>query len=680
MRSLSATLKSAQKGPTRRPHLQVIASDRHTGVNRARFIQWYAGIETDLGHASVCAADDSLTRARFTSGSGISRSRVTSPAAGSDYSQWTSWSLGIAPKANLIALCRAGSTLWAFIVNAANDLQVYAFTSTDNGATWSAIALAFTNDRAVVAIAAAGKANGDVVVSLIPGPVGVGVKAWRWNGATWTGYNGPASAQGFNGIAVTYNSDWNVIATDEAVADLVPAHELRSYIFGDGFSQALNTWSGPTIIHTAISTSSIALTAPYVLSCDVHRLTFRQQYTGAQAYDRIMRSNQPDTAAFVDDLWREPIPFNHATPFGLAIALNATTIFLTSANRVYAVPLAPASLAISADVMSADLPDEHLGTKLGELILNNASGAYTSIGAGDPAARVALTKGCQIAIAPGLYGAAGAENSAGPAYFALRFEHTYERSIAAVRIVLGTPWLHLARHRFPRAVTFAAGAKNCFQQLGFIAARAGYAISTSGASAQMSNLYPPLALPPGLSARDALRRVLDRLPDRAYVVDTLLFFNQPLAADAADATYGRPLAALDQLIAEARYDDGLKDANHAQVIATIDGAIVAEDIDFADLDLLYSAPVQDADPYLSTGAQAVDRATTLQRRQTIDHTTTGRILAPVHCGLELHDIVAITHNQHGLSAAKRRVNGLRLLYNRAGKKARFDHEIALGAP
>jgi hypothetical protein len=44
-------------------------------------------------------------------------------------------------------------------------------------------------------------------------------------------------------------------------------------------------------------------------------------------------------------------------------------------------------------------------------------------------------------------------------------------------------------------------------------------------------------------------------------------------------------------------------------------------------------------------------------------------------------VIAVTDTRHGLSAAKRRVLSLRTLYRRGpGGKARYDHQIELGAP
>jgi len=672
VRSISGTLATAQKAAVRRPYMLVSVSDRHAGIRRLRWTQWYAGAEDDKGHAAVVAADGSLIRTRF-SGTTLYRSRVTTPVIGSDYSSWTTWTPPITPKANLIAFAKAGSTLRAFIVDDAIPSRVHSSISTDNGATWSGFVLSFitTGGPAVIALAAAGKSDGNFVVVTVD--AGNDLQAHRWDGATWTTYTGPTTPT-FNGVAVFHSGDWNIIATDEDTTAAVPVQELRQYLFGDGFSQAPNTWSSGVVIQSAVTAAGLLFRSPYAAKPDVARATFRQQFTGSVAYDRTHHTYQPATAAFADALWREPVPLNIAAPFGVAISYDATQVFLTTARYVHQASMSDGATDISDRVVSADLHETGGAPALSEIVLDNADGAYTVPGSG---AAIALTKGAEVRISPGY----DAEASAGPAYYVEAITHVYEGGRALVKITLAPVWAALARHRFPRAVEFAAAAKNVFGQLQHLLARVGYELSSSGASAASANLYPPLALPPGTSALTAVRRVLDRVPDRLFARGEFLFLNEPLAADTADATYGRPLTTQDQEIAAAEYVDALKDANHAQVFAAADGTIVAEDVDYTETALLYSAPRQRADPYLTAGADATARAAAEQRRQTIETTRGDTITAPVHCGLEVNDVIAITDARHGLTSAKRRVLALRTLYRRGpGGKARYDHQIELGAP
>src|SRR3972149_3921589 len=74
-----------------------------------------------------------------------------------------------------------------------------------------------------------------------------------------------------------------------------------------------------------------------------------------------------------------------------------------------------------------------------------------------------------------------------PAYYVKSFRHVYEGGRALLKVTLGPAWANLARHRFPRAVEFAAAAKNIFGQLQHIAAPVGYELSSSGASSASAN-------------------------------------------------------------------------------------------------------------------------------------------------------------------------------------------------
>jgi len=166
MRTLSAELIAAQKAHTRTPYLQVTISDRLAGIRRLRPVQWYAGAEPDEGHAAIVAADGSLIRVRF-NGATLYRSRVTTPTIGSTYSSWTSWGTFTA---GVVAFAKDNAgKLWCFVADSATPTQVWASTSTDNGASWSAFTLQFTHSAAVAYISASGKTGStDIVVRQRP--------------------------------------------------------------------------------------------------------------------------------------------------------------------------------------------------------------------------------------------------------------------------------------------------------------------------------------------------------------------------------------------------------------------------------------------------------------------------------------------------------------------------------
>ena len=54
----------------------------------------------------------------------------------------------------------------------------------------------------------------------------------------------------------------------------------------------------------------------------------------------------------------------------------------------------------------------------------------------------------------------------------------------------------------------------------------------------------------------------------------------------------------------------------------------------------------------------------------------GEVTAPVNCGQELYDVIAVTDAVAGLSAAKRRVLGLALRYSAA--TGAYEQRLRLG--
>lgn len=671
MRSIHADLTAAQKATNRVPYLYAVVKDKLAGINRLRRTSWYAGAEADKGHAAIVADDGSLIRARF-DGTTLYRDRVPTPTALTLYSNWTGWGTH---KADIVAFAKdTNGKLWCFTVDSANLDEINAATSTDDGVSWSAFALAFTHAVTITHLAAAGKSGSTDVLVVVNSAAGLGgISAWRYNGG-WTDHGDSANYVTVTGLAVHHAADWNVIVTGPGTANDV----VSRILFGDGFSQALNTWSSYLKIQGASLAANIEHSYPSAARPDTNRVTFRQAHTGTVAYDRIAHTQQPTTMAFVDDLWREPVPTAIAAPFGLAISYDATNVFFTTARYVFQAPAVADSMDLTADIISAHLHDTPLNPKLSHIDLDNASGKYAQPGRGGAPA---LTKGADVEIAPGYVTASGAKASAyGPTYHIEAFEHTYEKGRAVLRLVLGSPWTHLARHRFPRALTFDESDLSIGAQLRYIAARVGYEFASTGSSSASSNLLPPLAILPGTSALAAFRAILQRVTDHIVTYGIFLFINEPLAADAADADYKRPLSNGDQAISAATYREALKDANHIQVFADDDAKIIAEDLDDTDAQSLYSAPRQRADPFLNTGAKATARAAREQREQTIGTTRGDQITAPVHCGLQTNDVIAITDISALIVNAKRRVLSLVLRYDRGPRKARYDHVIELGAP
>jgi hypothetical protein len=81
---------------------------------------------------------------------------------------------------------------------------------------------------------------------------------------------------------------------------------------------------------------------------------------------------------------------------------------------------------------------------------------------------------------------------------------------------------------------------------------------------------------------------------------------------------------------------------------------------------------------LNTVARAQDRADAEMRHQEIA-SGTGEIVVPVNCGQELYDVISITDESAGLTAAQRRVIGLSMRYSAGGNVPVYEQRLSLGA-
>src|SRR3990170_555409 len=234
MRTLSSALLAAQKSASAVPYLKVVISDRIGGVRGLAASRLYTGSEPDGYHAAAMPGDGSLLRARVAGGRGYYQ-RVTNPGAGSNFSAWTD--LAAAASAD-VALCAEGSRALLFYVDT-DGITLKLRESTDSGATLGSPVTVATASGTVAWLAADVKPNGDALLLYSVGATVYSVKrssgAWG-SPAAWSN-----SAASISGLAVYYQGDWNAAACG---TDAASAAYAWTCVFGDGFSQAANTWSG----------------------------------------------------------------------------------------------------------------------------------------------------------------------------------------------------------------------------------------------------------------------------------------------------------------------------------------------------------------------------------------------------------------------------------------------------
>jgi hypothetical protein len=640
MRTLPAALLVAQNSASSVPYVKVAVSDRIGGIRRLGWSQLYTGSEPDGYHAATMPGDGSLIRARTASGR-VYYQRVTTPGSGSNFGSWTDLEAAAAAG---VALCADGSRVLLFFVDP-NGSSLKIRESTDNGATLGSAVTVANAAGAVTWLAADVKSNGD---ALLLYSVGATVYTVKRAGGTW---GSPAawtnSAASITGLAVYHQGDWNAAVCGTDTAGVAYAWTA---VYGDGLSQASNTWSALREVTRASAGSSVSFRSPFLSQPDTYRLTFVEKYTGAAAYNRPQHSFSPATADFASNLWREPVPFDLATDYGQAIAFSASDTWLSTPSGVWTAALNVPSIDVTGDVLEAATDERPLNGRA-RVVLRNDDGRYSTLPA-------AIKTGAELRISPGYVTTGGALASDRPAYWVERVERRSGNGEATLVLEAHDAWGLLEWWRARRQHTWAAGERNVFGILQYLFARAGLEFSASGASSASANLYPAFTLHPGDNGRTAALRLLAMVPDVIYVRGEFAFLSEPLASESTDYSYGT-----DHLIFSGRYADRPQEPDRVQVFGD---DVFAERFDWAAVQTDYDRLRQVDDRSVATVAQAEGRADYVLRAAAMA-ASEAEIIVPVNCGQELYDVVEVTDAPAGLTAAKRRVTGLSLRYSTGGR-------------
>lgn len=649
MRSISPTLLAAQKSASSAPYLKVALYDRIGGVRRLAFERLYTGGEAEGYHAAAMPGDGSLVRSRVDGGH-LYYQRVTSPGSGSTFSSWTD--LGAVAGADT-ALCADGSRLLLFYVDT-DGATVRVRESTDNGATLGAPVTAAPAAGAVTWLAADVKPSGDCVLVYSAGATVYRAKrtSGSWGSAVaWT--NSVASV---DGLACHHQADWNVAV---AGTDSDGLSYVWTCIFGDGIWQAADTWSALREMTRASAGSSVSFRAPFLGRPATHRATFVEKYTGVTAYSRAYHTYEPPPASFAENRWREPIPFDLGTEYGLAIAFDINAAWLCTPYGVWRGPLAVDTLDLTADVLEADVTDRPFGGEV-RLVIRNDDGRYS--GAPSP-----LRTGAEIEIEPGYQTSSGAESSEGPRYWIESVERITGGGRGAVEIRGHSAWGALGSQRLRRQFAWEAGSATVFDLLSFLFGRAGLDFSSVSASLPALTLRPAFAVHAGESILTAVRHALRPVADVMFQRAEVSFLKDPVATEAVTYSYGT-----DHALLAGRYLDVAPPGNRAQVFGE---GVFAEAFDWPRIEESYDRTTQVVDANLTTAGEAADRADAVLRRAAID-AIDGRITVRPNCAQELYDVIEVTDAVAGLAAAKRRVLGLRLRYS--AEKGEYTQELELG--
>ena len=623
----------------------------------------YTGAEPSHHHAAFMPSDGSLVRARTeNSTEKLYVQRVVNPDESSDYSQWTFMS--DAAREAAICLCGRGSQVFLFYVDSGNNKTLQYSESTDNGASWSAEKTALTPSQNMVLWVAAG-VNPSGKVALFYGADNEVIYITVRTGSTWSNPQAwpySSNVTTLKGISCAYGIDWNLVVCGKA-----PTNEFKVWttIYGDGGDVTSDTWSSLKELTLAESNANVEFSHPFLANIDTFRLFFLEKFTGTASYERPIWSFTPPNALYLDSLWREPVPFNLTTSYGLAIAGNGSNLWLSTSSGVWRGPLT-SSLDLTEDILEADVLEAPFDGRA-VLVLRNDDGKYNSPGTG---AIAALRKGSRLRLSPGYVTSQGSESSPGPAFWVQDLEHRSFDGGALLVLHLEDAWSILRRWRARRQYNWDLGDTSVKDIVAFILARAGLELSIISSSDTLTTHLPAFTIHPSSDGAQALRRIMDSVPDVILFQGATAAIKYLQDTDPVDYSYGTDHPSLRGSYASA--------ASRYNRIQTYGNGIMAEAFSWPDLDMVTDRLLQVHDMNLDTQQKAQERSDSLLESE--ERTVlTGSAEVPVNCGQELYDLVEVTDGRCGLSAAKRRIIGINLRYSRSpGRKPRYAQVLSLG--
>ena len=666
MRTLSSTLLAAQKQASRSPYVKLEAFNKISGVVSYDWTRLYTGSEDDYFHAVTMPGDGSLIRARITlpgDSRKLYRQRVANPSPSSDFSQWT-----YCNRYNcvIVAAASLGAEVSIFWINSSR--QIRRIKSTDYGVTWGSPELIdYSPTTAIYGIAAAYKPNGDLAI-FFADQATLYVKkhvggSWQTK-ASWDKTTGDLS-----GAACVYDGDWNLFVTGK---DSDGNYKLWSLIYGDGGDVAAGTWSALKEFASAPSGGSFEYHRAFMDNPDVYRIFYVEKFTGTESYNRPFWSHSVVDTTFLSSLWREPVPFDLSSQYGLAIAHYGDYCWLSSPNGVWRAKLTAQGIGLTADVIGVKQEvDEGQGRLTVEL--RNDDGQYASPGEGGLSV---LDIGCQLEFSPGYRTTAGNEVSSGQTFILESYEHTSSGGKASLLLYasggLGLISAWRARHQF--RWNKDQSELNVKQILDFVLARVGLKLEVVSQSSVITGFYPDFTINPNNQGEAVIRKLLSFVPDVLFIEGNKAYLVNPLSSDSSTYSYGS-----DHPIYEGRYQVGAWKLNRVQVEGydTVAGApVIVDSLEWGEINKLYDKLQQLFDRNIDSVAEAQQRGEAYLREAEIE-SANGIIRIPTNCGQQLYDVIDITDSRAGFSAEKKRVLGLTLVYQPS--KAQYEQRLALGA-
>ncbi len=395
---------------------------------------------------------------------------------------------------------------------------------------------------------------------------------------------------------------------------------------------------------------------------------FVEKFTGTQAYERPFWTHSiPDTR-----WWREPVPFDLSSEYGLAIARYGDYCWLSTPSGVWRANLKEENLDLTADVLSVR---QELRESQGRLMveLRNDDGRYASPGSGDLSV---LDTGCQLEVSPGYVTLLGSEFSAGLAFWLESAEHISAGGRASCILHAADGWSSIenwrARHQFRWNKT--SDEMSVRDMLAFVLARVGLKLEVKSQSAVITSYYPDFTIHPNHRGDAVISRLLSFVPDVLFIEGSKAYLVNPQPYNSSVYAYGSA-----HPIIEGNYRKGAWQINRLQVEGydpVGDEPVIVDSFNWGEIGHSYDRLYQIEDCNIDSVSKAEQRGEAYLRQNEIE-SASGTIRVPVNCGQQLYDVIDVTDSRAGLSGDKKRVLGLVLVYH--PRRGEYEQRLSLGA-
>ncbi len=649
MRSLSQTLLTAQRRAVRTPYLRVRSSNRSMGLVRLDWQRLYAGPEEEYFHCLVLGGDGSLVRARISppsDGRKLLLQRTPLPGPSSNFSDWTETGQY---NCLAVALASSGNEVSVFWVNAARELT--RMVSPDCGATWGTpVVLDITASSSINGLACSHKPNGDLAV-FIADQSTVYVKkclSGTWQSAVpWDKTTGDLS-----GVAAVYGADWDLVITGK---DPAGNYKAWSVVYGDGGEVGAETWSELQQMATAPAGGEFEYAAPFLSRTDAFRCSFVERFAGVEPYARPFLCHSIPGVPFVQGLWTEPAAFDFSSNFGLALASDAGNCWLSSTSGVWTAPLAVRELDLTPDVVGLRSRQSAGGGAV-EVELRSGDRNPLSPELGD-----------EVEVSPGYLTSSGTEASDGPSFSIETRGMRSSPGKATVFLVAEDGWGRLeswvSRNQF--RWNREGPDKNIKDILAFVLARVGIRLSVRSESLAASDC-PDFVITVGDNGKAVVARLLEFIPDLLLVEGQTAVLLNPESAGPSVYSFGvsHPVLSANYAMSAVKANEIRVEGRDTGGAAGSAAAIVISKFDWDGLQGLGSRFLAVEDSNLTSVAQVEARGEAVLGRL-LRESVDDNITVPVHCGLQVFDVVDVTDRRCGFAAEKRRVSWIELVYEPA---------------